>query len=88
VVLGLLLESPATAMASASCKKPRGGELGLERERRCASAERKRGVFPRPTATFTVAVDLLRRGRSAMAAGPQLHGGEFLGSERKRKRGK
>jgi hypothetical protein len=32
------------AMASASCKKPRGGELGLERKRD-ASTERERGTF-------------------------------------------
>jgi hypothetical protein len=44
------------------------GELDLERERD-GSAEKKRGnVFPRSTATFAVADDLLRLGRSATAA--------------------
>jgi hypothetical protein len=60
---------------------------GLREKGRLAQ-KREREMPSRPTATFTVAVDLLRRGRSAMAAGAQLHGSEFLGSERKRKRGK
>jgi hypothetical protein len=59
---------------------------GLRGKGRLAQ-KREREMPSRPTATFTVAVDLLRRGRSASAsaAGLQLHGGEFLGSERKRK---
>jgi hypothetical protein len=58
------------------------------REKGRLAQKRERETLSRPTATFTVAVDLIRRGRSAMAAGAQLHGGEFLGSERKRRRGK
>jgi hypothetical protein len=51
------------------------------REKGRIAQKREREMLSRPTATFTVAVDLLRRGRSIMAAGSQLHGGEFLGSE-------
>jgi hypothetical protein len=62
-----------------------GDELGFEREKGGANAERRKGAFPRPTAICTVAVDLLQRGCSATVVGLQLHGGEFLGSERKGK---
>jgi hypothetical protein len=34
------------AMASASCKKPRGGELGLERGKRCERREGEGNIFP------------------------------------------
>jgi hypothetical protein len=58
------------------------------REKGRLAQKREREMLSRPTATFTIAINLLRRGRSAMAAGAQLHGGKFLGSERKRRRGK